>query len=235
MVHGDDTGLVLPPMVAGIQVIIIPVAITKKTSQETKDQMTKLIFEYEAQLKSAGIRAKVDDGDNYNSGWKFNYYERKGVPLRMELGPKDVEKGCVCLSRRDKPEKSDKIFLQDSELVTGVRKVLDDIQESLYAKALADRDAHLAVIDEWSDFSPNLNAKKLLLVPFCGDKECEEAIKEKSKAEAAEMEVEGGLKMGAKSLCIPAEEKYQAAFPSQCILPGCKIPSQFRTMFGRSY
>merc|ERR1712061_604705 len=99
--------------------------------------------------------------------------------------------------------------------------------------ALAERDARLAFADEWKDFSPNLNQGKMVLVPFCGDKECEEKIKNKSKEEAADEETVGGLKMGAKSLCVPHEDKYNQKCPSKCINPDCnRNDVQKRTLFG---
>merc|ERR1712046_55078 len=114
--------------------------------------------------------------------------------------------------------------------------VLDEIHTELYAKALADRDAGLASIDTWEDFSPNLNKGKLVLVPFCGDPKCEEVIKERTKEEAEGEETVGGLKMGAKSLCVPLEEKYNVACPSKCICPDCPCTGvERRVLFGRSY
>merc|ERR1740138_1612881 len=116
--------------------------------------------------------------------------------------------------------------------------MLETIHNEMYAGALADRDAKLTMVDKWEEFSPNLNQGKLVLVPFCGEKECEERIKEKTKEEAADVEVAGGLKMGAKSLCVPHEEKFHVGCAGKCLMPGCEIPVPTplkRTMFGRSY
>merc|ERR1712232_1220454 len=114
---------------------------------------------------------------------------------------------------------------------------LEDIHNELYNKALTERDSRMCYqVDQWKDFTPNLNKGQLLLVPFCGDKACEEKIKEKSKEESAEEEVEGGLKMGAKSLCVPHEQKYNIKCPKKCINPDCSFNQcTKRTLFGRSY
>jgi len=239
MVHGDDRGLVLPPMVASLQVVVVAVGVKATTPEEDRAELTRVSIEYQAELEKAGVRVKLDDRDN-TPGWKFNYWEMKGVPLRIELGPQDVKKGEFIMAKRNAPPtQASKITGKHATLVADVQRTLDDIQRELYDSALSERDARMAVIDEWKDFSPNLNQGKLLLVPFCGDKACEEKIKDKTKEEAADVEVAGGLKMGAKSLCVPHEDKYNTCCPSICIFPGCESPEAMsvkrRTMFGRSY
>jgi len=189
-------------------------------------------------LQAAGVRVKFDERD-HSPGWKFNYWEMKGVPLRMELGPKDVEKGEFVMAKRNVADpKAAKVVGKDKNMVEEVTNMLETIHNELYEKALKERDSRLVNVDHWKDFSPNLNKGSLLLVPFCGNKECEEMIKAKSKEEAAEEEVAGGLKMGAKSLCTPHESKYNQKCPNVCINPDCPIQCKTvtqRTMFGRSY
>merc|ERR1719188_2105692 len=114
----------------------------------------------------------------------------------------------------------------------------EEIHTELYGSALSQRDQRMASVDEWKDFSPNLNQGKLVLVPFCGNPACEEMIKDKSEEEAQDVEVAGGLKMGAKSLCVPHEDKYNVNCPKTCINPDCPSGNKLverRTMFGRSY
>merc|ERR1712137_942350 len=113
-----------------------------------------------------------------------------------------------------------------SSMVEDVQNMLKEIHDEMYTKSLKERDDRLACVDEWKEFSPELNKGKMVLIPFCGDPACEEQIKDKTKEEAeGEEEVAGGLKMGAKSLCVPLEAKYsERACPSKCIYPDCQIP-----------
>jgi len=236
MVHGDDKGLVLPPAVAGYQVVIVPVGIKATSPDEDKQQLASTAMEYYMKLKQAGIRVYLDDTDQ-SPGWKFNNWEMKGVPMRIEIGPQDIKKGQFVMAKRNIPDpKLAKVIGQHNRFEEDVRATLDAIQSELYDKVLAERDSRLAEVDEWKDLSPNLNAGKMVLVPFCGNPKCEEKIKEMTKAEAADAEVAGGLKMGAKSLCVPHEDKYQKSCPTQCICPECPVNTvQKRTLFGRSY
>jgi len=235
MVHGDDRGLVLPPNCAALQVAIVTVGVSGKTTDAEKKKLTDTCTSYKEALMDAGVRVKFDERD-YSPGWKFNYWEMKGVPLRIEVGPKDIDKGEFVMAKRNAPPTQDaKIKGKHATMLSDVQKALADIQKELYAKSLAERDAQLVSIEKWEDFSPNLNKGKLLLVPFCGNKECEESIKEKSKEESLEEEAQGGLKMGAKSLCVPLEEKYSKPCQWVCIKCGAPVESKKRTMFGRSY
>jgi len=234
MVHGDDKGLVVPPMVAPFQVVIVPVGLTAKTPEEEKEKLSNAVKEYRSKLSDVGVHVKVDDRETYTSGNKFNFWEMKGVPIRIELGPKDLAKGEFVMAKRNTGEK---VIGKQASLVDDVQTTLRAIQTEMYEKALKERNDRIASVDTWEEFSPNLNQGKLLLVPFCGEKECEEAIKDKSKEEAADVEVAGGLKMGAKSLCVPHEDKYNVRCPSKCIMPGCTsgVCVTRRTLFGRSY
>eukprot|EP00933_Yihiella_yeosuensis_P042434 TRINITY_DN37002_c0_g1_i1.p1 TRINITY_DN37002_c0_g1~~TRINITY_DN37002_c0_g1_i1.p1 ORF type:complete len:788 (+),score=259.98 TRINITY_DN37002_c0_g1_i1:53-2416(+) len=237
MVHGDDRGLVLPPNCAALQVVIVPVGIKNNSTDEEKAELAQVSRMYELQLRQAGLRVKLDEDNTYSPGWKFNHWEMKGVPLRLEVGPMDIKKGEFVMAKRNAADpKTGKVAGKHATVVEDVQRCLETIQKELYAKALAERDEHLASIDLWKDFSPNLNQGKMLLVPFCGEPECEEQIKEKSKEEAEDAEVAGGLKMGAKSLCVPCEERYNVKCPTKCINPDCKRNDVTRrTLFGRSY
>jgi bifunctional glutamyl/prolyl-tRNA synthetase len=240
MVHGDDRGLVMPPGVAGLQVVIVPVGLKASMSDAEKQELMDVCASHAQQLEAAGLRVKFDDNSQKSPGNKFNYWEMKGVPLRIEVGPSDVAKGEFVMSKRNvEPTKDSKITANVKDLVTEVQRVLSDITTELYSAALQTRNDKIANVDDWADFTPSLNQKKLLLVPFCGVPACEEAIKEKSKAESEEVEIAGGLKMGAKSLCIPFEDKYNVNCPMKCIHPDCKNDftqgPMRRVLFGRSY
>jgi bifunctional glutamyl/prolyl-tRNA synthetase len=238
MVHGDDKGLVLPPRVAGYQVVIVVVGLTAKSTDDEREKVNITANEYYMLLASAGLRVHLDDREGYSPGYKFNHWEMKGVPMRLELGPKDLEKAQFVMAKRNVlDQKAGKVVGNHSTLVQDVQKVLEDIHNEMYSSALKQRDDNLATVSQWKDFSPNLNQGKLVLIPFCGEKECEENVKEKSKEEAADVEVAGGLKMGAKSLCVPLEEHFHNGCPGKCLMPGCTSTVKVikRTLFGRSY
>jgi len=237
MVHGDDKGLVLPPMVAGFQVVIVIVGMKATTPDAERQKVKTTAMDYYMRLSQAGVRVKLDERDQ-SPGWKFNYWEMKGVPLRIELGPMDIEKGEFVMAKRNISDpKASKVTGKAASVEEDVKRTLDTIQSEMYAGALAQREERLASVDEWKDFSPNLNQGKLVLVPFCGSPDCEEQVKDKSKEEAQDVEVAGGLKMGAKSLCIPHEDKFQVKCPTKCINPNCPSGKKVekRTLFGRSY
>lgn len=240
LVHGDDRGLVMAPGVASQQVVIVPVGLKASATELEKQRLSEACQLLEKDLNASGVRVKLDDSDRRSSGNKFNYWEMKGVPLRIELGLMDLEKDEFVMAKRNlEPSKSNKIVGKLSSAAEVVQKTLADITKELYSKALADRDACIASIDDWQDVTPNLNHKKLLLIPFCGEPACEEDMKEKTKEEAAEQEDVGGLKMGMKGLCIPQEDKYNINCPNKCINPTCKFNfaagPQRRVLFGRSY
>jgi bifunctional glutamyl/prolyl-tRNA synthetase len=232
MVHGDDKGLVLPPRVACFQVVIVVVGMNAKTTPAEKEKVEGRASEYALKLRDAGLRVELDDRDGYSPGYKFNHWEMKGVPLRLEFGLKDMDKDEFVMVKRNDGQK---VPGKHERLVDDVKDMLETIQQEMYDGAVKERDEKIASINTWEEFSPNLNMGKLVLVPFCGVPSCEEAIKEKTKEEAADVEVIGGLKMGAKSLCVPIEDKYNVNCPPVCIRPGCGGKAERRTLFGRSY
>ena len=203
MVHGDDRGLVLPPRVAPIQLVILPIAMHKAGVIEKADEIY-------AQLKSAGIRVKVDDSDQ-TAGWKFNQWEMKGVPVRLEVGPKDIENKQVVLVRREKHEK----YIVPMETLTDtVKKLLDDIHESLYNRALAFREAKTVDATTFEELKNGVNGG-FVRAMWCGDRECEDAIKEKT---------------GATTRCMPFEQKHLS---DVCV--HCGKPAKAMTYFAKSY
>ena len=132
-------------------------------------------------LKAAGVRVYCDDRDNYNPGWKFNHWELKGTPIRLELGKKDFEKQEVRLVRRDNGEKSQ---MKWADLVTEIPKLLDQIHEDMYQRALKTRDEHMKVAYNWEDFMNALNGRNIVLTPWCDEGAEEEKVKDRSKEES---------------------------------------------------
>ncbi|XP_076642990.1 glutamyl-prolyl-tRNA synthetase [Halictus rubicundus] len=234
MVHGDDKGLVLPPNVACIQAIIVPCGITANTTAEQRERLStecnKLLDELS---KDKTVRVKADYRSNRTPGWKFNHWELKGVPVRIELGPKDLEKNQVTFVRRDTCEK---VVAKRPEVLSALHNLLTDIQSSMLEKARKNLNEHIKRVQNWDDFCSELNKKNILLSPFCGEPSCEDSIKADSARENTGEEL-GALSMGAKSLCIPFEQPTSVeAFDKQkCIYPGCQSKPKFYTLFGRSY
>lgn len=231
MVHGDNKGLVLPPNIASIQAIIVPCGITVNTSQEDRDKLFESCKSLEQTLKQSKVRAEGDYRDNYSPGWKFNHWELKGVPIRLELGPKDISSKQVVAVRRDT---SDKLTIPLSEISQRIPALLEEIHKSMLAKAQREMDDHVKVTSNWTEFQKALDKNYLLLSPFCGDKDCEGRIKDESARDQSEIEA-GALAMGAKSLCSPFEQPARIGASDKCIHPACAKPPVAYTLFGRSY
>ena len=227
MNHGDEKGLVLPPRVAPIQVAMIPIPF----KDEPWEPMVDKLHELEKVLKKAQIRTKVDSATTYTPGWKFNHYELKGVPLRLELGPKDMKGQSVMLVRRDT---NAKIPVPWASLAEKIQAILDEVQAGLFAKAKAALDDGIVKVTKWEEVTPALNKRKLVLAPWCEDPETEEQMKQKTNEEALELASEDATALtGAmKSLCIPLE---QPDMPkgTKCFFTG--QPAKRWTLFGRSY
>uniref|UniRef100_A0AAY4AGD4 Bifunctional glutamate/proline--tRNA ligase n=1 Tax=Denticeps clupeoides TaxID=299321 RepID=A0AAY4AGD4_9TELE len=228
MVHGDNMGLVLPPRVACLQVIIIPCGITASLTDAEKDKLTAQCSKYLSRLQKAGVRVKTDFRDNYSPGWKFNHWELKGVPVRLEVGPKDLKQGQCVAVRRDTGEK---ITIPEASTESRITQLLEDIQNNLFNKASNDLKKHMVSADSMETFQKELDQGKIVQIPFCGVIECEDWIK---KTTAKDQDLEPGApSMGAKSLCIPFE-------PLKTLQPGQKCvcgkePAKYYTLFGRSY
>jgi prolyl-tRNA synthetase len=177
MVHGDDKGLVLPPMVASIQIVIIPCGITSQTSMEDRDRLLNTIEELVKSLAAMGLRVKADTRDNYTPGWKFNHWELKGVPIRLELGPRDLERREIVAYRRDTRERE---VFPLAELEVPITRLLKSIQSSMFTRAKQERDQHLRQVKKWPEFISALQEKCLILAPWCEDSACESNIKDHS-------------------------------------------------------
>ena len=205
MSHGDDNGLVLPPDVAPIQVVILPIA-------QHKPGVLDKAYELRDRLKGA-FRVKVDDSDN-SAGWKFSEYEMKGVPLRLEIGPKDIENNQCVLVRRDNREK---IFVSLDNLEEGITSALKAYSEGIYNKALENMKNRTYTCTTIDEINTALQEKGdgFVKAMWCGDEECEDKVKELT---------------GVGSRCIPFE---QEALADTCIC--CGKPATKMLYWGKAY
>jgi prolyl-tRNA synthetase len=208
MVHGDDKGLVLPPRVAPIQIVIVPIYY----SESDKEPILHQANEIKENLMKRNLRVHVDSRDEFTPGYKFNDWEMKGVPLRIEIGPKDLAKGKIVLVRRDNSKKSDITF---DKIEEGVVSVLDMIQKSLYDNAKRFLDERTKKINDFDQFKKEIERGMFLYSPWCGDQKCEETIKETT---GADMRV---ILFDVKRSNLP------------CII--CKNPSMTDAIFARGY
>ena len=230
MVHGDNKGLVLPPRVARLQAVIMPVGITAKVTEEQKAKLSAECRAIEKELKNIDIRCQSDLRDHITPAWKFNDWELKGVPLRLELGPREVENAEVFVVRRDTGEKQ---AIKRADIAKQIPVLLDTIHKAMFDKANEDLQTHMKVITKWEDFCTSLDGGNLNLVPYCGVESCEDRIKKDS---ARDQDVEPGApSMGAKSLCIPFQQPKALVPGTACIHPACNSNALHYCLFGRSY
>ncbi|KAM5238586.1 bifunctional glutamate/proline--tRNA ligase isoform 2-T2 [Ctenodactylus gundi] len=228
MVHGDNMGLVLPPRVASVQVVVIPCGITNALSEEDREALIAKCNNYRRRLLSANIRARVDLRDNYSPGWKFNHWELKGVPIRLEVGPRDMKSCQFVAVRRDTGEK---LTVAEHEAETKLQALLEDIHANLFTRASEDLKTHMVVANTMEDFQKILDSGKIAQIPFCGEIDCEDWIK---KTTTRDQDLEPGApSMGAKSLCIPFRPLCELQPGAQCVCG--RNPAKFYTLFGRSY
>lgn len=236
MVHGDDKGLVMPPRVASVQVIVVPCGLTVKSTEDNRKNVEEYVKNVVKTLLAVGVKAKADLRDNYTPGYKFNHWELRGVPVRLEVGPMDIAKSQTLSVRRDTGFKSP---LSLSTLAQDVPRLLETIQQEMFQRAKKVRDANVKQILKWEDFVPQLDSKGFCLMPWCERQECEEEIKVNSAriATANEPEDEKAPSMGAKSLCIPFEQPTDhpiVAGTTKCVACGT-TPAVRYALFGRSY
>lgn len=207
MVHGDDRGLNLPPKVAPVQVIIIPIMFDK-TKKEVRNKAEDIIT-----ILKKDFRVEIDGRDEYTPGWKFNEWEMKGVPLRLEIGPKDLAKGQVMVVRRDTGEK---MAVKEEKLVETVEKLLNNIQENLFNKAKSFLQKNIREVSDYNKFKEVIEKKRGLIKTYwCGNKDCEDKIKEETKASIR---------------CIPFEQEEASG---KCIY--CGKESSTLVYFARAY
>ena len=177
MTHGDDLGLMMPPRLAPIQVVMVP--IYRKDAEKTA--VLEATHRLKDELVEAGIRVKVDDRDNLSPGYKFNDWELRGVPVRIEIGPRDVEKHSVAVARRDRPGREGKVFLSQDGLVPQIGSLLDEIHEGMLAGAIAFREDNTHEVDDYDAFKEAV-AAGFARVWWAGSNEDEDRIKEETKA-----------------------------------------------------
>jgi prolyl-tRNA synthetase len=199
MVHGDDQGLVLPPRMAPTQAVLIPIYktdIEKTKVMEAADRVFKL-------LKASGLRIKFDDREEVTPGFKFNDWEMRGVPLRIEVGPRDVEKGSVALARRDKPGKEGKSFVPQQGLADTVAALLIEIQDSMLSRATAFRDANIHEPKDYDELK-QIVQDGWAFAWWCGSTECEAKVKEDTKASTRNIPLE---QPGGSGQCVVCGKK----------------------------
>jgi len=205
MVHSDDRGLVLPPKIAPTTIVIVPIYF------EDKNKIIKKANEIKNILKNYDVI--LDDRDDYRPGWKFNEWELKGVPLRIEIGPKDVAKKQVVLVRRDTNKKE---FVKLTNLDKKIKDTLEDIQNSLFNKAKKFLNSNIVEANNWNDFLKYIKSRKLIKASFCGNVKCEDEIKDKTD--------------GATSRLIPFQQPNKIG---KCIK--CNKDGKFLVIFGKAY
>ena len=205
MVHGDNSGLVLPPRIAPVQVMVIPI-------QQKKEGVLDKAQEVKEALAAAGLRARMDDSDK-SPGWKFSEQEMRGIPVRIELGPKDIEAGQAVIVRRDTREK---IIAPLGEIAAKTAEVLENMQKDMLERARAHREEHTYVaktLDEFKEIAENKPG--FIKAMWCGDQACEDALKEEA---------------GVTSRCMPFE---QEEITCECIY--CKKPAKSMVYWGKAY
>ena len=206
MMHSDDKGLILPPKIAPTQIVIVPIY-----KSDNKDNVIQKANEIKNKLKAYAV--ELDDRDGYTPGWKFNEWELKGVPLRIEIGPKDIEKKQVVLVRRDNNKKE---FVNLTQLDKKVKDTLEDIQNSLFEKAKNFLNSNTTEASNWNDFVKQIKNRKLVKASFCGKVECEDLIKDKTG--------------GATSRLIPLEQPKNIG---NCV--HCGKEGKFLVYFAKAY
>ena len=203
MVHGDDQGLILPPRLAPIQAVIVPISRNDAEKARVMEVADRVFME----LKDAGIRIKMDERDNLSSGFKFNDWEMRGVPVRVEVGPKDVEKGSVALARRDRPGREGKSFVSQEGLVATVNGLLEEIQASLLQRATEYRDANIHEPKDYEDLK-RIVADGWAFAYWCESTECETKVKEDTKATTRNIPIDQPESEGMCVVCgRPARRK----------------------------
>jgi prolyl-tRNA synthetase len=206
MTHGDDSGLVLPPVIAPVQAVIIPIAQHKEGVLEKAEELKN-------RLAAAGVRVKLDDSEN-SPGWKFAEYEMKGVPVRVEIGPRDIEEGnCIIASRWN----GEKVTVSIDELEAAVAQKLDEAREGMFNKALENREKKTYSCENMDEIIAALekNGDGFVKALWCGEEACEDEVKEKT---------------GVGSRCIPL---MQERIAGKCVC--CGKPAQHMVYWGKAY
>jgi prolyl-tRNA synthetase len=208
MVHGDDRGLNLPPKVAPTQLVVIPIGPAK-----TREMVNAKADEIFATLKKAGVRAKIDDNPDASPGWKFNEYEMRGIPIRLEIGPRDIENGQAVLVARATGEKR---FIQQDRLVEEVQQMIEDVQLAMFNQAKEFMNSNFSSVDTLAELKENMEESRgFNLAGWCGSNDCESTVKEET---------------GSTSRNIPFEV---SEHKSTCLV--CGASAKHTVVFARAY
>jgi len=225
--HGDDRGIVLPPKVAPIQVVMIPIYYNENEYKKINEKLKEL----EEEFRERKLRVHIDNRKYYRPGWKFNHWELKGVPIRIELGIKDFEQKEVIIVRRDTGKK---VKITWNNLPKTVSCLLDDFHENIFGNAKKALDSSIVNVNNWNDFMLNINHKKTCYAPWCGSPHCELNIQQRSKKDSKEF-VRGDTNatIGAiKTLNMPFNS---SLFPNESKCFACGEPATCKPLWGRSY
>lgn len=208
MCHGDDSGLIFPPRIAPLQVVVVPIAIG-----DWKQTVLPAARGIREDLEAAGIRVRLDDREEFTPGWKFAEWEMRGVPLRIEIGPRDIKQGQVVLVRRDGTEKQP---VPAADLAGKVKTVLEAVQKTIFARALAFRENNTGRTDDYEEFVSILDSRRgFVIAGWCGDPTCEDRIKAETMATIR---------------VIPPEEE---GLDGRCVV--CRKHADVRAYFARAY
>jgi prolyl-tRNA synthetase len=208
MAHSDDNGLVLPPKLAPIQVVIIPIHKTPEDLAKISEKIDPIVKE----LKAAGISVKYDDDDKQRSGWKFAEYELRGVPIRLGMGMRDLESGTIEIARRDNLTKESRPL---EGIIDHIKSLLDEIQANIFDRALKFREDNTFKVDSWEAFKEQIERGGFISAHWDGTAETEAKIKDETKATIR---------------CIPLDAQPEEG---KCIYSGA--PSNRRVLFARAY
>ena len=208
MTHGDDHGLILPPKIAPYQVVVIPIW----KNDEQKEQVLNKVADFTQKFKELSIRYYVDDSEQKSPGWKFNEWEMKGVPLRIEIGPRDLKKDQVALARRDN---GDKEFISNQKVIEMIQSLLNEIQQSMFDKARSFRDENTHMVNNYDDFKEVIDEGGFARAYWSGTGEMEEEIQKETKATVR---------------CIPLEQPEEKG---TCFYTGEK--AEKIAIFGKAY
>lgn len=211
MTHSDQKGLVLPPKVAPVQIVIVPIIF-----ESSKEIVLMKCIDIKKQLEKH-YRVELDDREDYSSGWKFNEWEMKGVPIRIEIGPKDIEAKKLVLARRDNGEKKK---IEENQVLFEVKEAVDNMQKDLYSKAKNFLDSNIIEAKSWDEFVHIITNRQVARCKFCGEPECENWIKDKSG--------------GASSRSIVLDKKgHPVPVQGKCV--HCGKDAKYETYFSKSY
>ena len=232
MTHGDNTGLVLPPKVAFNQFVVVPTGLNNKTPDDIKDKLINKCIEIMDDFTlTYNFRCIADVRDNYTPPWKYNYWELRGVPLRIEIGPRELAENKFTFVNRVTGEKTvETIKYYPLDLVSLINKYLDKISQQLLEKSKSKLKESLIAITSWDSLKPKLKEKHIFALPFCREIKCENDLKKQFTDLGEECS-------GVKSLCVPLNQELLnlKEYPLKCINPNCEINCKKYTLFGKSY